>query len=154
LTAHPLAIYRNKYQTATIIHTKHRCNNRRKLEILQRQQKGNEGSVLANLYMNELPKLMLRFVGEWTKGQTLLMAAEPPSPPDSYHESIICIERQWANRAIKDRCTVLTDDELADLINIVMDCTGAYFKVQDNEMNRNSGKVFFMCISSGRQHCS
>jgi hypothetical protein len=52
LTAHPLAIYRNKYQTSTIIHTKHRCNNRRKLEILQRQQKGNEGSVLANLYMN------------------------------------------------------------------------------------------------------
>jgi hypothetical protein len=36
---------------------------------------------------------------------------------------------------------VLTDDELADFINTVKYCAGAYFKVQHIEMHKNSGKV-------------
>ncbi len=151
LTTHPLAIYRHKYQKDRIIRTKHGCNNRRKLEIQWEQQKNNETSILINLYINELPNSMLRFVREWTKGQTLLAATEISTQPDSCHKTIICIEKQWANRAITDGCTVLTDDELADFINTVKDCTGAYFKVQDNEMDKNSGKVFYMCIGGGRE---
>jgi hypothetical protein len=153
LTAHPLAIYRHKYQRDKIIPTKHGCDNRRRLEIQGGQPEDNETSIVTNLYMNELPKLMLRFVREWTKGKTILAAAELSNPPDSSHEIIISIEKQWANRAIKDGCTVLTDDELADFINTVKDCTGAYFKVQDIEMSKNSGKVFYMCIGSGHRQC-
>jgi hypothetical protein len=154
LTAHPLAIYRHKYQRDKIIPTKHGCNNRRRLEIQGGQPEDNETSIVTNLYMNELPKLMLRSVKEWTKGKTILAAAELSNPPDSSHEIIISIEKQWANRAIRDGCTVLTDDELADFINTVKDCTGTYFKVQDIEISKNSGKVFYMCIGSGHRQCS
>jgi hypothetical protein len=150
LTPDPLAIFCHTYQKNRIIRSKHICNNRRKLEIQGKQQK-NEISILANLYMNELPKLMLRYVREWTKGKAILAAAELSAPHDSSREIIISIEKQWANRAIRDGCTVLTDDELADFINTVTDYTGAYFKVQDNEMDKNSGKVFCMCICSGSE---
>lgn len=153
LIAHPLAIYRHKNQRDKIVHSEHRCNNKRKFEIQVGQQKDDETSILTNLYINELPKLMLRFVREWTKGQTLLAAAEVSAPPESCREIIISIEKQWANRAIRDGCTILTDDELADFINTVKDCTGAYFRVKDNEMTKNPGKVLYMCIGSGRQQC-
>ncbi len=151
LTPHPLAIYRHKYQKDRVIHTNHVCDNGRELENQGGQQKNNEISILVNLYMNELPKLMLKFVREWTKGHTLLMAAELSPPLDSSHESIFCIEKEWANRAIRNGCTVLTDDELVDFINIVKVCTMAYFKIQDNEMGKNSGKMFCMCIGSGHR---
>ncbi len=151
LTAHPLAIYRHKHQKEKIIHTKHGCNTRRRLEIQGGQQRDNETSILTNLYINELPKLMLRFVREWTKGQTLLAAAELSAPPEGCREIIISSEKQWANRAIRYGCTVLTDDELTDFINTVTDCTGAYFKVKDNEMNKEPRKLFYMCIGSGHQ---
>jgi hypothetical protein len=153
LTANPLAIYRHNYQKDKIIRTTHGCNNKRKLEIQGEQRKNNETSMVTNLYMNELPKLMLEDVREWTKGKAILMAAELSIPPDSSREIIISIEKQWANRAIRNGCTFLTDDELADFINTVKDYTGAYFKVQDNEMSKNSGKVFYMCIGSGHRQC-
>jgi hypothetical protein len=153
LTAQPLTIYRHKYQRDKIIPTIHGCDNRRRLEIQGGQQEDNETSIVTDLYMNELPELMLRFVREWTKGKAILMAAELSTPSDSSREIIISTEKKWANRAIRDGCTVLIDDELADFINTVKDCTGAYFKVQDIEMPKNSGKVFYMCIGSGHRQC-
>jgi hypothetical protein len=154
LTAYPLAIYRHKFQTAKVIHTKHVCYNGRKLEIQEGQQKVNQVSILTNLFKNELPKLMLRSVREWTRGRAILMATDIPSPTNGSHQFIICGEKQWATRAIKAGSTVLTDDELSEFINIVKDCTAAYFKVQDNEMHRNSGKALFMCIGSSHLQCN
>ena len=151
LTAHPLAIYRHKHQKEKIIHTKHDCDIRRRLEIQGGQQRDKETSILTNLYINELPKLMLRFVGEWTKGQTLLAAAELSASPEGCREIKISTEKQWANRAIRYGCTVLTDDELTDFINTATDCTGAYFRLRDNEMNKDPGKLFYMCLGSGHQ---
>jgi hypothetical protein len=80
-------------------------------------QKGDRESVLANLYMNELPEMMLKFVRGWTKDQILLMAAEFPSASLSCSEFIVSDEMQWAIRAIRDRSTVLAVGELADLKN-------------------------------------
>lgn len=151
LTAHPLAIYRHKHQKEKIIHTKHDCDIRRRLEIQGGQQRDREVSILTNLYVNELPKLMLRFVGEWTKGKTLLAAAELSASPEGCREIKISSEKQWANRAIRYGCTVLTDDELTDFINTATDCTGAYFRLRDNEMNKDPGKLFYMCLGSGHQ---
>lgn len=55
------------------------------------------------------------------------------------------------SQSIRNGRTVLTDDELADFMNTVKDCTGAYFKVQDIEMHKNSGKVFYMCVVSAHR---
>jgi hypothetical protein len=94
---------------------------------------------------------MLRFVREWTKGQTLLAAAELSASPEGCREIKISTEKQWANRAIRYGCTLLTDDELIDFINTATDCTAAYFKLRDDEMNKDPGKLFYMCIGSGHQ---
>jgi hypothetical protein len=151
LFAHPLAIYRHKYRSGAIIETQHRCNEQRILQIQQGLQKGDKESVLANLYMNELPEMMLKFVRGWTKDQILLKAAEVPSTSEGCSEFIISNEMQWAIRAIGNRSTVLSVRELADFIKIVKNSTGAYFRLRDDQVNKNSGKVFFLCICSGRQ---
>jgi hypothetical protein len=33
----------------------------------------------------------------------------------------------------------------------VRDCTYAYFKIADNKMNKNLGRVYFMYVGSGHQ---
>jgi hypothetical protein len=153
LIIHPLPIYGHKFRPAVKpIQATHKCNNERLLEI--QRQKENKEAVVANLYMKQLPELMLRVVREWTKDQTVLMAAEVPSPFDGCQEIIISDEKQWTIRAIRDGFTVLTDDELVDFINTVKDGTFACFKMAENKVNRNSGKVFFMFIGTGRQHYS
>jgi hypothetical protein len=154
LLAHPLAIYRHKYRSGAIIETQHRCNEQRILQIQQGLQKGDKESVLANLYMNELPEMMWKFVREWTKDRILLMAAEVQSPSDGFSEFIVSDETQWAIRAIRDRSTILAVGELADFLKIVKNSTGAYFRLRDDQVNKNSGKVFFLCIGSGRQQGS
>jgi hypothetical protein len=151
LLAHPLAIYRHKYRSGAIIGTQHRCNEQRILQILQGLQKGDKESLLANLYMNELPEMMLKFVRGWTKDRILLMAAEVPSTSEGCSEFIISNDMQWAIRAIRDQSTVLAVRELADFLKIVKNSTGAYFRLRDDQVNKNSGKVFFLCIGSGRQ---
>jgi hypothetical protein len=88
------------------------------------------------------------------KDQILLMAAEVPSASLGCSEFIISNEMQWAIRAIRDRSTVLAVGELADFIKIVKNSTGAYFRLRDEQVNKNSGKVFFLCIGSDRQQSS
>jgi hypothetical protein len=152
LTAHPLAICNHKYESgAKLIQTKHGCHHKRILEIQQGQQKYRNEADLADLYMNQLPELMLRCVREWIKGQALLMAIEVSSPFDGCHEMVVSYEKQWAVRAIRFGATVLTDEELADFMNTVRDCTYAYFKIADNKMNKNLGRVYFMYVGSGHQ---
>jgi hypothetical protein len=87
----------------------------------------------------------------WTKDQILLKAAEVPSTSEGCSEFINSNEMQWAIRAIGNRSTVLSVRELADFIKIVKNSTGAYFRLRDDQVNKNSGKVFFLCICSGRQ---
>lgn len=146
LIAHPLAIYRHEYLPAIKpIPTGHTCDNQRMLEI--QQLNDNKEAVIADLYTNELPKLMLGVVRKWTKGQTRLTAIEASSPFDGCHEFTISHEKQWAIRAVRDGFTVLTDEELADFMNTVRDSTYAYLKILDDEMNKNSGKLYFMNIS-------
>jgi hypothetical protein len=151
LIAHPLAIYRHKNRAGLIIETQHRCDEQRILQMQQRQPKGDDESVLANLYMKELPEMMLKDVREWTKDQILLMAAEIPSIPEGSSEFIISNQMQWAIRAIRDRSTILAIGELADFLKNVKNSTCAYFRLRDDQVNKNSGKVFFLCIGSGRQ---
>jgi hypothetical protein len=59
LTAHLLAINCHRYKPGTRMYDEHCCNNRRKLQILQGQQKENETLILENLHRNLLVVLIL-----------------------------------------------------------------------------------------------
>lgn len=107
------------------------------------QKTGNNENVVANLFVNELPKAMLRAVREWTKGHSILLAVKVGSPDNGWNLVMVSNEKQWATRAIQEGITLLIDDELVDFISAVKDGTCAYFKIRENEINKKSGKTFF-----------
>jgi len=82
-----------------------------------------------------------------------LAAAELSASPEGCREIKISTEKRWANRAIGYGYTVLTDDELIDFINTATDCTWAYFRLREDEMSKDPGKLFYMCLGSGHQQC-
>lgn len=148
LVAHPLAVYRHKYSPAVKpIPTVHACVNERILEV--QQQKNNNEPVVANLYSNELPELMLRYVRGWTRGQAILLTTEIPALFDSRHELLISSQKQWAIHAIRDGSAILTDDELLDFIDIVRNDTWACIKIDDIQLKEYTGRTYFMAVCSG-----
>jgi hypothetical protein len=64
------------------------------ISLQQQKENDNEEAVVANLYMKQLPELILRVVREWTQDETLLMAAEVPFAFVGCHEFIISNEKQ------------------------------------------------------------
>jgi hypothetical protein len=148
LVAHPLAVYRHKYSPAVKpIPTVHACVNEMILEI--QQQKDNKEPVVANLYSNELPEMMLRYVRGWARGRAILLTTEIPSLFDSNHEFLISSQKQWAIHTIRDGSAILTEDELLDFIDIVRNDTWACSKIDDIRLKEYTGRTYFMAVCSG-----
>jgi hypothetical protein len=149
LIAYPLRIYKDKFNRAlNPIQTRHSCNMESLVEI--QHHKEDKEKVLIDLYRNQLPSVMLKAVREWTGNQTSLKAVEVSMPLDGCDIITVSNLKQWVMRAIRDRVTLLTDEELKDFISTVKDRTYAYFRIQDDdEMNQNSSKVFFVNIVAG-----
>ena len=121
-----------------------------RLTEIQRHKVDKE-KVLFDLYRNQLPVVMLRAVREWTENQASLKALEVSIPVDSSNVIIVSSLKRWLTRAIHERVTLLTDDELKDFISTVKDRTYAYFRIQDDEMIQNSSNVYFVNIAAGHQ---
>lgn len=148
LIAHPLCIYKDKFNRAlNPIQTRHSCNLERLMEI--RHHKVDKENVLSDLYRNQLPGMMLSAVREWTENKTSLKAVEVSMPVDGCDLITVSNLKRWVTRAIHERFTPLTDEELNDFISIVKDRTYANFRIHDDELNQNSGKVFFVNIVAG-----
>jgi hypothetical protein len=148
LTAHPLPIYKGKFNPVrNPIQTTHRCNMERMAEL--QHHKVDKENVLFDLYRNQLPLVMLSSVRKWTANQTRLKAVEVSVTVDDRNLITVSDTKLWVTRAIRERVTPLTDEELKDFISIVKDRTYAYFRIQDNEMNQNSRKVYFVHIVAG-----
>jgi hypothetical protein len=148
LTAYPLRIYKDKSNPVrNPIPTMHCCNK----EILKEIHDHNVDKeyVLSDLHRNQLPLVMLGAVRDWTANKARLKAVEVSMTIDR-GDLITDSNPKCVNRAIREGITYLTDEELEDFMSTVKDRTYACFKIQDDEMNQNSSKVFFVSIVAGQ----
>lgn len=81
---------------------------------------------------------------EWTGYKTGIKAVEVSIPVDSCDLITVSNPKRWVTRAIHERVTHLTDEELIDFIKIVKDRTYAILRIHGDELNH--GKVFLVYI--------
>ena len=139
LICHPLALYLH-IPSMKVVSSSHRCERERVAEVLQ-QQGENKQDVIANL-SEEMLHLMIHVVKRWTKGTPLIHAYEIQFVPEIISNSIFVDSKNWAFRAIQDRFTILSDEELADFLNLARCNTYAYF------MTGKPNNTYLMCLAA------
>jgi hypothetical protein len=127
LLSHPLTLYWNSFSMKPVP-TMHLCNNERIIEVQQEIHKKKE--VTAALF-RELLDVMFLVVKQWTRAKPLLKVAEIPSMLQGLQNFKLIDNTNWGIRAIRNRFTVLSDEELADFLNLAKANTYAYFKMKE-----------------------
>jgi hypothetical protein len=136
LICHPLTLYWHK-SSKVVIPTNHKCDTETLVEV--QRQKGNKKDVIATV-SNELPKLMFQVVTRWTNGTPLVQADEIKSIPEVLHCCILVDSKNWALRAVQYGSTLLSDEELANFLNLAKGNTYGIFRTA------KSNKTYYMRI--------
>jgi hypothetical protein len=142
-------IFRHKDGESGQVETTHTCYFKR---LDDAQLEPNKDKTINDLY-EKLPEVMKKKVNSWTENSAYLVAIEMPpsaavnnsfeiSPPDENH---------WAMRAIKDKQTILNDEELSDFLCKVRNATYASFKVippssQQQQQQQESSTCHYLMI--------
>ena len=120
-------IFRHNDRENRQIKTTHVCNSKR---LHDAQLEPNKDKTINDLY-EKLPEVMKKKVNLWTENSAYLVAIEMP-PKVALKNSFEITpnnENHWAARAIKDKQTILNDEELSDFLCKVRNATYASFKV-------------------------
>jgi hypothetical protein len=126
LISHPLALYWDNFSMKPVP-TMHICSNERIIEVQQEIHKKKE--VTAALF-GEILEVTFLVVKQWTRARPLLKVAEIPSMLQGLQNFKVIDIKNWAIRAIRNRSTLLSEEELADFLNLANANTYAYFKVK------------------------
>jgi hypothetical protein len=126
LVSHPLTLYWNSFSMKAVP-TMHICNNERIIEVQQEIHKKIE---VTSALFGELLDVMFLVVKQWTRARPLLKVAEIPSMLQGLQKFKLIDNTNWGIRAIRNRFTVLSDEELADFLNLAKANTYAYFKMK------------------------
>ncbi|MGB8085900.1 MAG: hypothetical protein WCF07_06395, partial [Nitrososphaeraceae archaeon] len=146
LIAHPLAIYQVKDRPGVNpIMTRHGCNAERLSEVQQLPSQ-NRQNILADLYLQQLPRRILESVKEWTKNNCTLTAMEMEAPLEGCPLIDLLDEKEWAALAIKNGSVILTNVQLEDFIHVVQSATYANFRIVENKGNKKSCRIFFLSL--------
>jgi hypothetical protein len=161
LTAHPLAIYRHKFAPkACPVRTFHSCSVERLIEVQKERQEEHQWPQqdervkedTAGTYQHELIKAITLEVKKWTKGIPLLMARTIHFRNRLFDDLIVVSEKEWKDRAIRKGFTFLTDEELADFIELAGNNTFGLFKVEQADRNSHTADVlYFMYLVKGTE---
>ena len=73
---------------------------------------------------------MFLVVKQWTRARPLLKVTEIPSILQGLQNFKLIDDKNWGIRAIRNRFTDLSDEELADFLNLAKANTYAYFKMK------------------------
>lgn len=138
LFSHPLTLYWNSLSMKPVP-TMHTCNNERIIKV--QQEIHNKKEVTAALF-DELRDVMFLVVKQWTRARPLLKVAVIPSILQGLQNFKLVDNKNWGIRAIRNRFTVLSDEELADFLDLAKANTYAYFKMKE----RNA--AYFMYIGA------
>ena len=120
-------VFRHKIQESGQVVMTHTCNSER---LADAQLELNKDKTINDLY-EQLPIVMKKKVNSWTENSAYLVAIEMPPNVDLTNCSEIMPnnENHWAARTIKDKQTILNDEELSDFLCKVRNATYASFKV-------------------------
>jgi hypothetical protein len=120
-------IFRHKDGESGQIETIHTCNSKR---LDDAQLEPNRKKTITD-QQQKLPEYMKKKVNSWTKNSAYLVAMKMPSNAavKNSFEITPTDENHWASRAVKDKQTILNDEELSDFLFKVRDSTYAAFKV-------------------------
>ena len=149
-------LFRHNYGESGQIETKHTCNSKR-LSDAELQQ--NRNKTITDQH-EKLPEYMKKKVNSWTKNSAYLVAMEMPPNADvnNSFEIILNDENHWAARAIKDKQTILNDEELSDFLRKVRDSTYAAFKVispsSQQQQHKSSSCCYLMIITDNKTNLS
>ncbi len=109
------------------LETKHTCNSKILSDIQRHPGKDN----IITKQHEKLHELMKKKVNSWTNNSAYLVAVEMPpnAVVNNSFEITPTDDSHWATRAIKDKQTILNDEELSDFLDKARDSTYASFKV-------------------------
>jgi hypothetical protein len=115
-----------------LVENRHECSPQRLQDVHLKLDKEKE---ISQLYAN-LPEVMKKVVNQWTNNQTYVSAAEVQREEISNHNVVdldintTTDKNSWAERAIKYKQTILTDEELTDFLRRCNYNTLSYFKIR------------------------
>jgi hypothetical protein len=143
-------IFRHNDGESTQIEAKHTCNSK---TLSDARVEPDKNKIINDLY-EKLPEVMKKKVNSWTENCPYLVASEmPPNVAlNNYFEINPTDDSHWAVRAIKDKQTILTDEELSDFLCKVRDSTYAAFKViapsSQQQQQESSTRCYLMIITN------
>jgi hypothetical protein len=152
-------IFRHKAGESGQIETTHTCNFKR---LDDDQLEPNKDKTINDLY-EKLPKVMKKRVNSWTGNNAYLVAIEMPPNVDlnNCFDVTPTDENHWAARAIKDKQTILNDEEISDFLCKVRNSTYAAFKVispssqeQQQQEQESSTRCYLMIITDNKINIS
>jgi hypothetical protein len=147
-------IFRHNDGESGQIETTHTCSSKRLADAQLKLDK--DRIIITDLY-KKLPEVMKKKVNSWTKNSAYLVAMEmpPTAALNNCFEINPTDDSHWAVRAIKDKQTILNDEELSDFLCKVRDSTYAAFKViapssQQQQQQESSTRCYLMIITDNK----
>jgi hypothetical protein len=143
-------IFRHNDGESRQIETKHTCDSKR---LSDARVEPDKNKIINDLY-EKLPEIMKKKVNSWTENCPYLVAREmsPNIALNNCFEINPTDDSHWAVRAIKDKQTILTDEELSDFLCKVRDSTYAAFKViapsSQQQQQESSTRCYLMTITN------
>jgi hypothetical protein len=142
-------IFRHNDRENGQIESKHMCNSKR---LDDARLEPNKDKTINDLY-EKLSEIMKKKVNSWTENSAYLVAIEmlPNVALNNCCEITPTDENHWAARAIKDKQTILNDEELSDFLCKVRNATYASFKVispssQQQQQQQESSTCRYLMI--------
>ena len=113
----------------------HKCNSQRLHDIQHILDKKKEVSEL----ISQIPGKMKSVVNEWTRNQNYIYAVEVKKEELAVNDLVMDLpvtgNQSWIARAIKDKQTTLTDQELEDFLGRCGYSTFSYFNIHPQDNN-------------------
>jgi|GEM_PF-4187081 len=135
LIFHPLALYLDRQ--GKIAQIRHKCNSQRLHDIQHILDKKKEVSEL----ISQIPGKMKSVVNEWTRNQNCIYAVEVKKEElasdhlDLVTDLAVTDNQSWIARAIRDKQTTLTDEEIEDFLGRCGYSTFSYFNIHLSDNN-------------------
>ncbi|HEY6883671.1 MAG TPA: hypothetical protein VI278_06500 [Nitrososphaeraceae archaeon] len=133
LIFHPLTLYLDRQ--GKIAQIRHGCNSQRLHDI---QHILDKKKIVLEL-ISQVPGKMKSVVNEWTRNQNYVYAVEVKKEElisDHLVTDLPVTDNQsWIARVIKDKQTMLTDEELEDFLGICGYSTFSYFNIHLSDKN-------------------
>ncbi len=152
LTINIDTIFRHNDREHEQIKTKHRCNSKL---LADAQLEPDKDKIITNQH-KKLSEVMKRNVNTWTKNSAYVISIEipPNAAVNNSFEITPNDENHWAARAIKNKQTILNDEEIADFLCKARNATSAYFKVASpylqQQQQESSTRCYLMMITDSK----